>query len=152
MSKFDPFTGKGIVWRGSLYSRNWGVSHPKFLYIRSSLTCESSLDSPYDSETVSTPFHGQLPEGSSGDNLKLYTGGCHCGAVTLAVKLGPLSEVEIKEDNCSICQRVSIRLQVLSVLSELTKIECQCLHISSSRLCLHSGIRKHFRIPVSAQV
>ncbi|KAJ5671216.1 hypothetical protein N7507_000343 [Penicillium longicatenatum] len=63
-----------------------------------------ALDGPYDSAPVSAPFHGELPK-VSGDNLKLYTGGCYCGAVTLAVKLKPLSEVEIKEDNCSICQR-----------------------------------------------
>ncbi|KAJ5914381.1 hypothetical protein N7504_003264 [Penicillium tannophilum] len=62
------------------------------------------LESPYDSESVSAPFHGKLPK-ASGDSLKLYTGGCYCGAVTIAVELNHLSEVEIKENNCSICQR-----------------------------------------------
>ncbi|KAJ5994019.1 hypothetical protein N7451_009743 [Penicillium sp. IBT 35674x] len=65
------------------------------------------LDSLENSETISAPFHGEPPK-ASGDNLKLYTGGCYCGAVTIAVTLNPLTEVEIKEDNCSICQRVSI--------------------------------------------
>ncbi|CAI7639643.1 unnamed protein product [Penicillium discolor] len=63
-----------------------------------------ALDYPSDSAAVSTPFRGQAAE-VPGDNLKLYTGGCYCGAVTLAVKTKPWSEVEIKEDNCSICQR-----------------------------------------------
>ncbi|KDN64894.1 putative glutathione-dependent formaldehyde-activating enzyme, partial [Colletotrichum sublineola] len=40
-----------------------------------------------------------------GDNLKCYKGGCDCGAVQITVKTKPLSDVEIKEDNCSICSR-----------------------------------------------
>lgn len=40
------------------------------------------------------------------DNEKLYTGSCQCGAVAFAVKTAPLSEIEVKEDNCSICVRV----------------------------------------------
>ncbi|KAJ5696617.1 hypothetical protein N7536_007029 [Penicillium majusculum] len=64
-----------------------------------------ALDCPSDSAYVPTPFPGQVAE-VPGDNLKLYTGGCYCGAVTLAVKTKPWSEVEIKEDNCSICQRI----------------------------------------------
>ncbi|OQE02555.1 hypothetical protein PENSOL_c002G04496 [Penicillium solitum] len=58
-----------------------------------------ALDCPSDSAYVPTPFPGQVAE-VPGDNLKLYTGGCYCGAVTLAVKTKPWSEVEIKEDNC----------------------------------------------------
>ena len=38
--------------------------------------------------------------------LKLYTGNCHCGAVMLALKSKPLSEVFVMEDDCSICVRV----------------------------------------------
>jgi hypothetical protein len=41
------------------------------------------------------------PEGS-----KLYTGGCHCGAVTIALNDKPLPESKLEEDNCSICARV----------------------------------------------
>ncbi|BCS01304.1 GFA family protein [Aspergillus luchuensis] len=36
---------------------------------------------------------------------KIYTGGCHCTAVRLFVQTKPLPEIEVKEDNCSICQR-----------------------------------------------
>jgi hypothetical protein len=42
-------------------------------------------------------------------NSKLYTGSCHCGAVTLALKTkGPLSKEGevIGECDCSICARV----------------------------------------------
>ncbi|CCF33092.1 hypothetical protein CH063_05349 [Colletotrichum higginsianum] len=40
-----------------------------------------------------------------GEDLKLYTGGCECGAVQVALKSKPLNDIEIKEDNCSICVR-----------------------------------------------
>jgi hypothetical protein len=52
-------------------------------------------------------FTGELPD-ISGEGLKVYTGGCHCGAVTLAVKTKPLSDVKVNEDNCSICARVNM--------------------------------------------
>jgi hypothetical protein len=42
-------------------------------------------------------------------NGKLYTGSCHCGAATMALKTkGPLSKESevIGECNCSICSRV----------------------------------------------
>jgi hypothetical protein len=62
------------------------------------------------------PFTGSLPE-IEGEGLKVYTGSCHCGDVTLAVKTKPLREVEIKEDNCSICQRVSLKYIILSQIN-----------------------------------
>ncbi|MCJ1389320.1 hypothetical protein MMC18_002176 [Xylographa bjoerkii] len=37
--------------------------------------------------------------------LNLYAGNCHCGAVIVAVKSKPLSEVDVNEDDCSICIR-----------------------------------------------
>ncbi|KUI71835.1 Centromere protein V [Cytospora mali] len=40
-----------------------------------------------------------------GAKIKTYTGSCQCGAVAFAVKTPPLSQVEVKEDNCSICVR-----------------------------------------------
>ncbi|KAK1460509.1 glutathione-dependent formaldehyde-activating enzyme [Colletotrichum cuscutae] len=59
-------------------------------------------------EKASTPapaeFCGSLPD-VPGDDLTLYAGGCDCGAVQIALKSKPLSEVQIKEDNCSICVR-----------------------------------------------
>ncbi|PYI16695.1 hypothetical protein BO99DRAFT_404942 [Aspergillus violaceofuscus CBS 115571] len=36
---------------------------------------------------------------------KTYTGGCHCGAIHITVTSAPLRDVQVKEDNCSICQR-----------------------------------------------
>jgi len=41
--------------------------------------------------------------------MKLYTGNCHCGDVSIAVKTKPIPEIEVKQDNCSICSRVSTR-------------------------------------------
>ncbi|KAI3396055.1 hypothetical protein diail_472, partial [Diaporthe ilicicola] len=40
-----------------------------------------------------------------GDNIKLYSGSCACGSVAFSVKTPPLPQIEIKEDNCSICRR-----------------------------------------------
>ncbi|KAK1984765.1 glutathione-dependent formaldehyde-activating enzyme [Colletotrichum cereale] len=56
-----------------------------------------------DSSGGTEPYPGLLsiPE----DSLKCYTGGCDCGSVQIAVKTKPLFDVEIKEDNCSICSR-----------------------------------------------
>ncbi|KAK5634554.1 hypothetical protein RRF57_010267 [Xylaria bambusicola] len=50
-------------------------------------------------------FTGALPAGF--DDLQLYTGSCHCGAVTLAVKSQPLDKDAkgLIECNCSICAR-----------------------------------------------
>ena len=53
-------------------------------------------------------FQGPLPDYTC-DDAKMYTGGCHCGAIRLAVKTPPLPRVEVKEDNCSICVRVSLQ-------------------------------------------
>jgi hypothetical protein len=55
------------------------------------------------------PFTGKFPSAEI-EGSKLYTGGCHCGAVTLAVKTKPLPTVQIKEDNCSNCVRVCFSL------------------------------------------
>lgn len=55
------------------------------------------------------PQHtGKLPKAEF-ENEKLYTGACHCGAVTIAFKAqAPLPEGKefIQECNCSICSRV----------------------------------------------
>lgn len=52
-----------------------------------------------------TLFDNPPPAHLEGDNIKTYTGSCQCGAVAFAVKTQPLPQVEIKEDNCSICVR-----------------------------------------------
>jgi len=56
---------------------------------------------------VPTPHKGPEPK-AKGENEKLYTGSCHCGAVTVAVTTEPLDETykgRILECNCSICER-----------------------------------------------
>jgi hypothetical protein len=58
------------------------------------------------------PFKGPEPVAEI-ENAKLYTGSCHCGNVTLAMKTkGPLTEghKHIQGCNCSICSRVSLPL------------------------------------------
>ena len=78
-----------------------------------------SLNADLPSMYTPPAFSGPIPE-VSGEFLEVYTGGCYCGAVTLMVKTKPLPEIEVKEDNCSICQRVCLSL--LDYLS-LTKKE-----------------------------
>ncbi|KAF6810122.1 glutathione-dependent formaldehyde-activating gfa [Colletotrichum sojae] len=50
-------------------------------------------------------FRGTLPE-LTVEYPKLYTGSCACGDVQIALRTKPLNQVEIKEDNCSICIRI----------------------------------------------
>lgn len=55
-------------------------------------------------------YKGALP--AAFDGSKLYTGGCHCGAVGVALASKPLDETfdeRTVECNCSICERVSNR-------------------------------------------
>ncbi|KAK1657555.1 glutathione-dependent formaldehyde-activating enzyme [Colletotrichum godetiae] len=56
------------------------------------------------STTAPIEFRGSLPD-VPGDDLTLYTGGCDCGAIQVALMSKSPSEVETKEDNCSICVR-----------------------------------------------
>jgi hypothetical protein len=46
----------------------------------------------------------ELGEGE--DDLKLYNGNCHCGAVKYTVKTKPLTELKVLSCNCSLCARV----------------------------------------------
>ncbi|KAK2041946.1 glutathione-dependent formaldehyde-activating enzyme [Colletotrichum somersetense] len=57
----------------------------------------------FDASGNTKPYPGALSE--PGDNLKRYTGGCDCSAVQIVATTKPLFDVEIKEDNCSICSR-----------------------------------------------
>ncbi|KAH8592683.1 Mss4-like protein [Bisporella sp. PMI_857] len=64
-----------------------------------------ALEPPY----TPTKFQGSEPIFDM-EGTKVYTGGCHCGAVTLAFKTKPLSEVSqsepgVRECDCSICTR-----------------------------------------------
>ncbi|KXX83230.1 Centromere protein V [Madurella mycetomatis] len=70
---------------------------------------------PYDGASIGEPYvhpehKGPLP--TAIDGHKLYTGSCHCGAVTLALMSKPLDETfdgDIIECNCSICVRNGYR-------------------------------------------
>jgi hypothetical protein len=61
-------------------------------------------------EPYQPPTHkGELPAGDL-EGGRVYTGSCHCGNVTLAVKTKPLDETyegSVAMCNCSICERVS---------------------------------------------
>ncbi|KAL0944722.1 glutathione-dependent formaldehyde-activating gfa [Colletotrichum truncatum] len=64
-----------------------------------------SLIKPSTASTSPTPeFRGMQPKVTE-EHLRLYQGACDCGAVQVALKIKPLAEVEVKEDNCSICVR-----------------------------------------------
>ncbi|KAJ5760113.1 hypothetical protein N7520_007269 [Penicillium odoratum] len=87
---------------------NLNLSKARALLDVNPFTLDVEVLVPSDASASVSPFYE--PPKASGDGLKLYTGGCACGVITLAVKTKPLSEVEIKEDNCSICQRVGHHL------------------------------------------
>jgi len=71
-----------------------------------------SLDgAKLDPQYVPSVYSGPEPKPASFEEGKLYHGSCHCGAVTLAVKLkDPLEDGVYKEEimdcNCSFCRRV----------------------------------------------
>ncbi|RWA05046.1 hypothetical protein EKO27_g10059 [Xylaria grammica] len=62
----------------------------------------AALPSAYDAPK----FTGPPPAGDAAD-LQLYTGSCHCGAVTVGLKSKPLNKDSqgLMECNCSICGR-----------------------------------------------
>ena len=60
----------------------------------------AGLPPPYDRPGYTGPEI--IPE----SNEKLYTGSCHCGAITLAVRTKALSQVEVRECDCTICTTV----------------------------------------------
>jgi hypothetical protein len=78
--------------------------------------------SPYNGEAMEPaytphPFKGTEPTAEI-EGAKIYTGSCHCGNVTVALKTkGELSEGHeyIQECNCSICSRVCFFLRPLSL-------------------------------------
>jgi len=68
------------------------------------------------------------------ENAKIYTGSCHCGAVTLALKTqGPLPSApeHIQECNCSICMRNG----TVDIYPPATRIQ---IHDPSSNLTPYS--------------
>lgn len=74
--------------------------------------------------------------------MEIYPGGCHCGAVTVAVKSNPPPDVEVKEDNCSICRRVRPSPSPL-LTQTLILEEWQCKHLPQSILRPYLRDREH---------
>jgi hypothetical protein len=60
------------------------------------------------------------PEPSAVDDGKLYTGSCHCGAVTFAINVEPIETAA--DCNCSICQRVCFLVNLVSAVAILTLV------------------------------
>lgn len=95
----------------------------------------------------------QPPTHLEGDSVKTYTGSCQCGAVAFSIKTPPLSQVEIKEDNCSICVRraaVSIypdRDQVLLVGEDSTTAYAFGRRFNQDHFCATCGVAC-YKIPV----
>ncbi|ESZ89779.1 hypothetical protein SBOR_9839 [Sclerotinia borealis F-4128] len=73
-----------------------------------SLTVKKYNGLAHEPQYVAPKYTGELPTAEF-ENEKIYTGGCHCGAVGIALKTrAPLSEgcEFIQECNCSICCRL----------------------------------------------
>ncbi|MCJ1258599.1 hypothetical protein MMC24_006432 [Lignoscripta atroalba] len=59
----------------------------------------SLLQPPYQPPKVQSHFS------TIEEDLKVYDGSCHCGAVTLSVKSKPLTDIKVETCDCSICSR-----------------------------------------------
>ncbi|KAH6605969.1 glutathione-dependent formaldehyde-activating enzyme [Trichoderma cornu-damae] len=76
------------------------------------LACWDLENIQYDGAALGEPFEppvhkGEVPE--AGDGEVVYTGSCHCGAVTVAAATKPLDEASENaiECNCSSCERIA---------------------------------------------
>ncbi|KAK4122268.1 hypothetical protein N657DRAFT_646951 [Parathielavia appendiculata] len=105
---------------------------------------------PRGKDDVVPPEHkGPLPDAIDGH--KLYTGSCHCGAVTLAFMSKPLDETfdeRTVECNCSICVRNGYRWaypskeQVVLFASDPSKIGRYSFsrHVLNKTFCTVCGV------------
>ncbi|KAK6084989.1 glutathione-dependent formaldehyde-activating enzyme [Seiridium cupressi] len=92
---------------------------------------------------------GKVETTVDSDGLKIYQGSCTCGAVSLTLKTKPLTEVEIKEDNCSTC----VRNAYIGVYPSKPQVETSPSSdsnastyasgqgFSGSRFCKHCGVK-----------
>ncbi|ETS82747.1 hypothetical protein PFICI_04623 [Pestalotiopsis fici W106-1] len=74
-----------------------------------SLELKSMNGGAYGAPYEPAKFTGTIPEAEV-EGSRVYTGGCHCGAVRLAVRSRPLDETyddRVIECNCSICGRLT---------------------------------------------
>jgi len=87
-----------------------------------SLPIKHSNDSALEPTYAPPGYTGPEPEADIACG-KMYTGSCHCGAVTIALKTrGPLADEEevIGECDCSICARVRLSLPLPTQLLNKT--------------------------------
>ena len=69
--------------------------------------CHSSYDGAKLEPSYQAPKPSSHVAKSKGEeDLEVYEGSCHCGAVIYTVKTKPLTEAEVTFCNCSICGRV----------------------------------------------
>jgi len=87
----------------------------------------------------------------SQDQLKTYTGGCHCGAIRFQVQVDP-TKVQVEDCNCSICRKKgflhlivpSEQFTLLSGENELTTYTFNT-GIAKHFFCQHCGIHAFYR-------
>lgn len=87
------------------------------------VTVNSIFNSKIGAEYLPPEHKGEIPPNVEGGQL--YTGSCHCGAVTVALSCKPLDEFNegvVIVCNCSICSRVSCALQCASLTIHLLMI------------------------------
>ncbi|PTB44392.1 hypothetical protein M441DRAFT_132677 [Trichoderma asperellum CBS 433.97] len=75
------------------------------------LNCWDLKKIPYDGASKGEPYQppahkGELPKAEEGELV--YTGSCHCGAVTVATTSKPIDETHerVIECNCTVCSRI----------------------------------------------
>ncbi|OOG00624.1 hypothetical protein ASPCADRAFT_39357 [Aspergillus carbonarius ITEM 5010] len=103
---FCPTCGTGILVKGHATPTGgigMGVNARALLEINPFQLTTEGCSMGEASDGLSTSTGPKLDV--EGEGWKVYTGGCHCGAVGIAIRTKPLPEIEVKEDNCSICQR-----------------------------------------------
>ncbi|PYI35840.1 hypothetical protein BP00DRAFT_442251 [Aspergillus indologenus CBS 114.80] len=98
--------GIGISVRHLTLSSHKTVS----MVIAKTIPCITMLKSDLERRLPPAHEEPQTPsvlgsQPTTDQDIKTYRGGCHCGAIQITVTSPPLRHVQVKEDNCSICQR-----------------------------------------------
>ncbi|KAI0134084.1 glutathione-dependent formaldehyde-activating enzyme [Xylariales sp. AK1849] len=77
---------------------------------------------------------------------KTYAGSCTCGAISVGFKTKPLPEVQVKEDNCSLCVRKAYigvypqKSQVTVTGTENTSVYAWGQKFGGNRFCKFCGV------------
>lgn len=107
--KFCPICGTGVMGKRHGVSPGMDIGvNARTLQDVNLWDLEVNQYKGADLEPAYMPLKFTGPEPTAEiEGAKIYTGGCHCGAVTIALKTKPLPELAdgIKECNCSICAR-----------------------------------------------